>query len=106
MKLWQKIGIGLAILTVPFLVGAYSLGLFKVFGPATENVRRGVWEGTKSYTHGVQADLGKYMEEYGKASAEDKESIRQVIKSRFPSIPAENIQNEALRSFLINMRGY
>ena len=107
MKTWQKIGLALAIIALPVVIGAYSLGLFKLFGPATENVRRDVWESTKSYTHGVQSDLGKYMEEYNKAtSADDKEAIRQVIKSRFPSIPADRIQNEVLRNFLINMRGY
>lgn len=107
MKLWQKIGLGLLILAFPLAFGLYSLGIFKVLAPLEQNIKRDVWEGTKSFTHGVQADLGKYLEEYNKAAdPEDREAIRQVIKGRFPSIPADRIQNEVLRNFLVNMRGY
>jgi hypothetical protein len=106
MKTWQKIGLGLLILAFPLAFGLYSLGIFKVLAPLEQNIKRDVWEGTKSYTHAVQADLGKYLEEYNKAGPDDKETLRQVIKGRFPSIPADRIQNEVLRNFLVNMRGY
>jgi len=107
MKTWQKVGLVLVVIALPVLIGAYSLGMFKIFGTATENVRRGIFESTKSYTHGVQQDLGKYLEEYNKTTdPAEREAIRQVVKGRFPSIPADNIQNETLREFLINMRGF
>jgi hypothetical protein len=106
MKTWQKVGLGLLVLAIPVFLGAYSLGMFKLFAPATENIRRDVFENTKSYLHGVQADLGKYHEEYSKADADGRETIRQTIKLRFPSVDAEKLQNPALRAFLVNMRGF
>ena len=106
MKNWQKVGLVLACIALPVVIGAYGLGLFKIFAPATEDVRRDVFENTKSYLHGVQADLGKYYEEYSKADADGKETIRQTIKMRFPSVDANKLQNPELRRFLTNMRGF
>lgn len=100
--------IGIICALILLIVGARFLSLEanRYFSPKEQNVDRQVFESTKSYTHGVQADLGKYFNEYQKANAERKETLKAVIRARFPSINASNIQNPVMRSFLIQARGY
>jgi len=96
----------IAGLAIPFLIGLYYLGIFKFFAPKTENVRREVFENTKSYMHGVQQDLGKYYLEYQKADTKDKEAIRITIQMRFAEVDVDKLQSARLRSFLTTARGY
>lgn len=106
-KKFQIIGIGLAILILPVLLGMYSLGYFKFFAPMQENIRREVFENTKSYVHGVEQDLGKYYDEYRKAETDaDREAVRQIVLVRFAEFDENKIQSQGLRNFLCQMRGY
>jgi hypothetical protein len=100
--------IGLVVLFgLMFVLGIVELEFFKFFGPRKENVRREIFENTKSYTHGVQQDLGKYFDEYQKAkTSEDKDAITAVIKVRFAEFDANKIKSVPLRQFLVNTRGY
>jgi len=93
-------------LLVPFLIGLYSLGMFKFFAPKTENIKREVFENTKSYLHGVQQDLGKYYHEYQKADDSSKEIIKSTIRMRFAEVDVSKLQSAKLRSFLTEARGY
>lgn len=93
-------------LLIPFLIGLYSLGMFKFFAPKTENIRREVFENTKSYMHGVQQDLGKYYLEYQKTDDAGKRAIRTTIQMRFAEVDVDKLQSAKLRSFLITTRGY
>jgi len=93
-------------LIVPFLIGLYSLGMFKFFAPKTQNIQREVFEDTKSYLHGVQQDLGKYYLEYQKADDAGKGAIRATIQMRFAEVDADKLQSARLRSFLTTTRGY
>lgn len=86
------------------LLGVEWLGFI---GPKRENVRREIFEETKSYTHGKIQDLAKYFDEYKNAeSEEDKQTIQTIIKSQFAEVDAHKIKPDALRQFLIQMRGY
>lgn len=85
-------------------LGYNELLWMKFFNPRKENVRRQVFENTKSYTHGVIQDLGKYYEEYQKA--ENKTAIQAVIKMRFAEFDANKINSLSLKQFLISTRGY
>jgi len=97
----------LGIFALVFILELFGLGMFKFFAPKRENVRREVFEQTKSYVHGKVQDLGKYYEEYQNAkTTEDKNVIRNVIKVRFSEFDETKIQVDELRRFLINMRGY
>ena len=97
--------VGLAVLV--FAVGLARLAWMRFFNPREENVRREVFEETKSYQHGKTQDLAKYYEEYHKAeSAEDKAAIRSVVKMRFAEFDAEKLHSPELRGFLREMRGY
>ena len=103
----RTLGVGAAALLLVFILGLISLGLYAFFAPRAENVRRNVFENTKSYTHGVIQDLGKYYDEYqGAKTPEDKAVIKQIIKVRFAEFNANKIDALTLRSFLKEMRGY
>jgi hypothetical protein len=84
-----------------------NLGYKRHFNPKHENVRREVFENTKSYTHGKTQDLAKYYEEYTKSeSQEDKDAVAELIKMQFADFNATVIRNSKLRNFLTNVRGY
>lgn len=87
-----------------FCLGFYQLGWMKFFNPKYENVKREVFENTKSYTHGKIQDLAKYYDEY--QQSEDKEAISAIIKMRFAEFPTDRIDNYKLKMFLTEMRGY
>lgn len=76
------------------------------FAPKKANVERMVFEETKSFKHGKIQDLAKYYEEYTKADAGDVEPIRQLIIMNFSDFDSSSIDNQVLRNFLINQRGY
>lgn len=79
----------------------------RFFAPKRENVRREVFEETKSYVHGKTQDLAKYFEEYQKAeSQDDKEAVANIIKMQFASFDASKIDNFKLRQFLLSVRGF
>jgi hypothetical protein len=106
MSKFKIAGIVVLILALPLLFGLYELGLFKFLEPKRENVRREVFENTKSYLHGVQQDLGKYYLEYQSSDESGKAAIRATIQMRFAEVDEDKLQNEDLRNFLVNMRGY
>ena len=107
-----KIAVAGLVVFVGLLVLGFGLELIglqwtKFFAPKRENVRREVFEETKSYSQGAIADLAKYYEQYRAAtSQEDKETIKAVVKARFSEFDETNIRVEEIRNFLTNMRGY
>ena len=101
-----SVGAFVGALILIFIIGLYSLGYFQFFAPKMENVRRGVFESTKSYMHGVQQDLGKYYNEYEKSDEAGKEVIRKTIQMRFAEVDANKLQSPQLRAFLEKTRGY
>jgi hypothetical protein len=108
MKLGFKIFGGfIAIIVILFIIELTGVGFFKFFAPMKENVRREVFENTKSYTHGKIQDLARYYQQYNEAKEEsDREVIRNVIKTQFSDFDETKINNPALQQFLIKTRGY
>lgn len=100
---WSMVGL-LAFIALLFVFGFVDLGMLKVFGVRRQNIRREIFEETKSYTHGKIQDLAKYYEEY--QTSDDKEAIRQLVLMNFADFDAAKIRPPKLRQFLINMRGY
>jgi hypothetical protein len=99
--------LGLALLVgLTFGLEYLDIVRFGIFEPKRENIRREVFENTKSYTHGVAMDLAKYFDEYQKADDNRQEAIRQIILMRFAEFDASKLQSTELQRFLINMRGY
>lgn len=96
----------IGLLALIFLLELFGLGMFKFFEPKRENIRREIFENTKSYLHGVQQDLGKYYLEYQSADEDERMAIRATIQMRFAEVDASKLQSTQLQSFLENMRGY
>lgn len=101
-------GVGIFILVVVaiFILGLIGLGFQKFFLPKQENIKRDVFENTQSYVHGKIQDLGKYKYEYDQGTEDDRVAIRAVIVSQFSTFDDSKINNNELRTFLKNMRGF
>lgn len=104
--IWTIIGTFISIIILMFVLELVGVGFFKFFEPMKEDIRREVFEETKSYVHGKIQDLAKYYQEYQIANNEEKEVISNLIKSQFAEFDEQNIRVEKLRNFLINIRGY
>jgi hypothetical protein len=74
-----------------FGVGYYALTYYGFFAPRMENVRRNVFENTRSYNDGMIQELQKYYLEYQKADNNGKESIRLVIQHQYAGYPIERL---------------
>ena len=95
------------IAVVAFGLEYAGLKWMKFFAPRRAEIRREVFEETKSYVHGKIQDLSKYYGEYQRAETlADKEAIRALIQMQFAEFDAANIREPRLHSFLIEMRGY
>jgi len=99
-------GVIIILVAVVFALGLAGLGWKAFFKPKHENIERQVFENTKSYTHGMTQELAKHYGEYKEADLKEKEIIKNVIKGRFADFDETKIRTQALKSFLIRMRGY
>lgn len=106
MQYWKWIGGIIGFFALLFILELAGVGWTRFFQPLKQNVQREVFEETKSYTHGKIQDLGKYYREYQSASVDEKTALRSVVRTRFAEFNENNINNDELRSFLIEMRGY
>lgn len=104
MKTYMKIYIGIiSMLLIIFILELFGLGMTKFFSPKYENVRREVWENTKSRVHGTISDIANYYEQYNKGN---KEVIAEVVKQRFPEFDANLIKSKKIRDWFVEVRGY
>lgn len=94
----------IGIIGLVFAVSYMGLGFKRFFGPKHENVRREIFENTKSYSHGKTQDLARYYEQY--TTGEDTDAVAELIKMQFADFDASMIRSVKLRNFLINVRGY
>ncbi len=94
----------ISIVVFVFVMSYLDLGFKRFFGPKHENVRREIFENTKSYSHGKIQDLARYYEQY--STNEDKDSIAELIKMQFADFDESVIHNSKLRNFLTSIRGY
>ena len=107
MNILKGVGILVAFLAVIFVVGLFGLGWMKFFEPRKENIRREVFEQTKSYVHGKTQDLAKYYQEYQNAGTEaDKAAIKEIVRLRFAEFDMACLNSLRLKRFLVEMRGY
>lgn len=106
MKKMHIVLLIIAALIVPLFIGLYSLGMFKLFAPATANIQREVFENTKSYLQAAQQDLGKYYHEYQSADQTGKSVIKATIRVRFAELDGSKLQSREMERFLKEARGY
>jgi hypothetical protein len=97
----------IGVLGLVFALTYMGLGFKRFFGPKHENVRREIFENTKSYTHGKTQDLAKYYEAYTTSTEqEDKDTLAELVKMNFADFDVTVIRSIKLRNFLTNIRGY
>ena len=95
------------ILTIALFLGLdYSGMLWNSFiGPKKENVRREIFEKTRSYNEAKLQELAKYKNQYELATEENKIIIEQTIKHMFANYDATKLPYQ-LKLFLEQRRGY
>lgn len=103
--MWKNIGLGIGGVTLLIVVvvtlGALGLGgrwsNLKVeawFAPREQNVRREVFEGTKSYNEGKEQELVKYRLEYMRGDESDKVAIASAVRHAFADYDAALLSPE------------
>lgn len=87
---------------IAFSLGGEYLALkWKRFiEPKRENVKREVWENTKSHVRSAVRDIGKRMREFNKAeSADEKLGIANYIANQYPNLDPSAINDREIREF-------
>jgi predicted membrane-bound dolichyl-phosphate-mannose-protein mannosyltransferase len=98
----------LAIIILLILIIAFNfldLGVYSFFAPKKENVRREVFENTRSYNQGKIQELAKLKLEFELADNDDKEIIKNTIRHKFADYNNDNMPRN-LQIFLQEIRGY
>jgi len=77
------IGLFLAVIfAIDWIVTGNDFFMYKYWAPKQENVRRQVFEGTKSYNQGMVQELQNMQFEYAKADSAGKEAMASIILHR------------------------
>jgi len=90
----------LAIIAI-FVFG--GLGIYKYFAPAKEEIRREVYEETKSYQDGTIRDLDNLRLEWLKAEGTNKTAIADIALHRSVDFPEDRLPVD-LRNWLAELR--
>ena len=70
------------------------------FAPKHENVKREVWEETKSRVHGVTQDVAKKMREYNQTDdMSEKKVIANYLADSYANFNPDKINDSKLRHF-------
>ena len=78
-----------------------------IIAPKREQVRRDVFETTRSFNEGMAQELARYKMQYDLAETEREQTIiANTIRHRFAEYDSESMRDSGLRLFLRQMRGY
>lgn len=94
----------ITIVCLALLTGGIFL-IRKVVAPASEELRREVFENSRTFNEGKIQQLSKYYLEWINADEAEKEAIESVIQLTFTDFKLDRIP-ESLKSFFIEARGY
>ena len=95
--------VGGAVVLIGFAV--IGFGLYKVLAPLQEQVRYNTFEQSQAFNERAAEDLAEAMTNYNSATPDQKDGIRLVINHRYANYDASKLP-DALRNFLVAMRGY
>lgn len=94
----------IALIVLAFVLELGGLSWNKFFGVKREDVRREIFEATKSYNEGKEQDLIRYRMQYMRAETEaDKEIIASTVRMMFADYDASKLEPE-LQAFLKTVR--
>jgi hypothetical protein len=97
------IGTLLVLILLPWLFMGNEYFLYKFFAPKKEQVRREVFEQTKSYQEGMIQELQNMQFEYVKADDAHKDALASIILHRAADFPEDQMP-EDLRNFIKKLR--
>jgi len=107
--MFKKIVIGISIIALligsAFALGLLDLGWMKFFGVRKENIRREIFEQTKSYNQAKLQELAKYKAEYDRGTEGDKTALKSVMRHKFADYDVSKLPYQ-LKVFVEEMRGY
>jgi hypothetical protein len=83
-------------------LGAISYGSYRLFAPATEQVRYDTFKNSQSYNEGMLKDLYDLEREYIKANDEQKTALRALILHRFDSYDKNRLPAD-LQAFYVTL---
>ncbi len=97
------IGVIVLVLGLTWVVQGNEFFLYKVFGPAQEQVRREVFEESKAYNDGMAMELDAMRFEYVKAAPEHQAALASVILHRAATYDVDRLPVD-LRQFIQELR--
>lgn len=106
MNWFKGVGIFIGLIAIAFALELAGLGFFKFFEPKKENIRREIYENTKSYVHGKIQQLSKYHNEYRAAPDSTKAALGAIIRLEFAEFDETKITAAGLQNFLVKVRGF
>ena len=93
----------LAVLGLSWVVMGNEFFLYKFFAPKQEQVRREVFEQTKSYRQGMIQELENMQFQYVQADDEHKKALKFMILHRAADFPQDDMPSD-LRSFVQSLK--
>ena len=97
------VGLLLLMFGLGWVLQGNSFFLYKVFAPKYENVRRQVFEQTKSYNQGMQQEISNMQFEYIQATPEQKQALASIILHRVADYDINKL-NPDLQEFIHKLR--
>jgi hypothetical protein len=99
--------IGIALLIGIMVLGAlltgYDFAMFKFWAPKYENAKREVFENTQGYVQGKVSYLTTLRFQYGSASGDQKEALRNLILSEASTVDNDKLPGD-LRGFVEGLK--
>ncbi len=86
-----------------FLVTGGDLAIYKFWAPKQEQVRREVFEQTKSYRQGMIQELQNMQFDYVKAAPEHQAALASIILHRAADVPADALTHD-LNAFIQKLK--
>ncbi len=101
------IGCIIGLFALVFAANEFEIFGIKFWGTRKENAKYEVYKNTQSYNDGMAQQLSKLKSEYdADKDQQDKNAIAFKIKQDYANFDDKNLQSDALRAWLIQIRGY
>lgn len=97
------LGLLIFISVITWFIAGNEFFLYKFFAPKQEQVRREVFEQTKSYQQGMIQELQNFEFEYVKATPEQKDALASIILHRVADFPEDKLPSD-LRIFVQSLK--
>ncbi len=105
--IWHWLPVSILVLIIlmglGWLIQGNDFFMYKFFAPKQEQVRRQVFEQTKSYNQGMIQELQNMQFQYEQADSKHKDALASIILHRAADYPENKMPNN-LKVFVQNLR--